>query len=191
MKSKVRSLLAIRVFDLWAHEQDMRRALNEPGGLERRCGGAQSRADADGCRQRAPGALAPPAGTALVFDITGPGGALRAITFDGERGRAGVAVPERSSATLRLDLPTLTVLTCGRSDDPGAARGLPSKVTRTWRAWCSRIWRSRRERGGCSPRALAVDADARGLRAAAGPVAKCPNPATVRPALRRRSPRRR
>ena len=31
--SKVRSLLAIRVFDLWAHEQDIRRALGEPGGF--------------------------------------------------------------------------------------------------------------------------------------------------------------
>ena len=36
--------------------------------------------------------LAPPAGTSLVFDITGPGGALRAITFDGERGRSGDAI---------------------------------------------------------------------------------------------------
>jgi hypothetical protein len=62
----------------------------------------------------------PPAGTSLVFDVTGPGGALRSVTFDGERGRAGATIPDSPSSTLRLDLPTLTVLTCGRSDDPGA-----------------------------------------------------------------------
>jgi hypothetical protein len=64
--------------------------------------------------------IAPPAGTVIVFDITGPGGALRSITFDGERGRAGATVPDSPASTLRLDLPTLTVLSCGRSDDQGA-----------------------------------------------------------------------
>ena len=61
-----------------------------------------------------------PAGTVIVFDVTGPGGALRSITFDGERGRAGATVHAEPASTLRLDLPTLTVLACGRSDDPGA-----------------------------------------------------------------------
>jgi uncharacterized protein (TIGR03083 family) len=119
-ESKVRSLLAIRVFDLWSHEQDMRRALHEPGGLEG-VPAAHSRermlmGAGNGIQDR----LAPPAGTSLVFDVTGPGGALRSIVFDGERGRAGATIPEAPSATLRLDLPTLTVLTCGRSDDTGA-----------------------------------------------------------------------
>jgi uncharacterized protein (TIGR03083 family) len=119
-ESKVRSLLAIRVFDLWSHEQDMRRALHEPGGLEG-VPAAHSRermlmGAGNGLQER----LAPLAGTSLVFDVTGPGGALRSIAFDGERGRAGATIPDAPSATLRLDLPTLTVLTCGRSDDPGA-----------------------------------------------------------------------
>jgi uncharacterized protein (TIGR03083 family) len=119
-ESKVRSLLAIRVFDLWSHEQDMWRALHEPGGLEG-VPAAHSRermlmGAGNGIQDR----LAPPAGTSLVFDVTGPGGALRSIVFDGERGRAGATIPEAPSATLRLDLPTLTVLTCGRSDDTGA-----------------------------------------------------------------------
>jgi uncharacterized protein (TIGR03083 family) len=119
-ESKVRSLLAIRVFDLWSHEQDVRRALHEPGGLEG-VPAAHSRermlmGAGNGIQER----LAPAAGTSLVFDVTGPGGALRSIAFDGERGRAGATVPDAPAATLRLDLPTLTVLTCGRSDDPGA-----------------------------------------------------------------------
>jgi uncharacterized protein (TIGR03083 family) len=119
-ESKIRSLLAIRVFDLWSHEQDVRRALHEPGGLEGVPAAHSRERMLMGAGNEIQERLAPPAGTSLVFDVTGPGGALRSIAFDGERGRAGAMVPDAPSATLRLDLPTLTVLTCGRSDDPGA-----------------------------------------------------------------------
>jgi uncharacterized protein (TIGR03083 family) len=119
-ESKVRSLLAIRVFDLWSHEQDMRRALHEPGGLEGVPAAHSRERMLMGAGNVLQERLAPPAGTSLVFDVTGPGGALRSIAFDGERGRAGATIPDAPSATLRLDLPTLTVLSCGRSDDPRA-----------------------------------------------------------------------
>jgi uncharacterized protein (TIGR03083 family) len=119
-EGKIRSLLAIRVFDLWSHEQDIRRALHEPGGL----GGVPAAHSRErmlmGAGNKAQERLGPPAGTVIAFDVTGPGGALRSITFDGERGRAGATVPAEPASTLRLDLPTLTVLACGRSDDPGA-----------------------------------------------------------------------
>ncbi len=118
--SKVRSLLAIRVFDVWSHEQDMRRALGQPGGL----GGVAAAHSRErmlmGAGNRIQDRVAPAAGTAIVFDVTGAGGAQRAIVFDGERGRSGMSVPASPAATLRLDLPTLTVLACGRSDDPEA-----------------------------------------------------------------------
>ena len=119
-QSKVRSLLAIRVFELWSHEQDIRRALGEPGGLDG-VPAAHSRermlmAAGNLLQER----VGPPAGTVIVFEITGPSGAARSITFDGERGMAGAAIPDAPSTRLHLDLATLTVLTCGRSDDPGA-----------------------------------------------------------------------
>ena len=119
-QSKIRSLLAIRVFDLWAHEQDMRRALDEPGGLDGVPAAHSRERMLMGAGNRVQERLAPAAGTVLVFDVTGPGGAVRSVTFDGERGRSGAAIPDAPASTLRLDLPTLTVLTCGRSDDPGA-----------------------------------------------------------------------
>ncbi|MGA8417416.1 MAG: maleylpyruvate isomerase family mycothiol-dependent enzyme [Candidatus Dormiibacterota bacterium] len=119
-EAKVRSILAIRVFDLWAHEQDIRRALREPGGL----GGVAAAHSRErmlmGAGNELQERIAPAAGTVVVFDVTGTGGALRAISFDGGGGRAGATVPGAPTATLRLDLPTLTVLACGRQDDPDA-----------------------------------------------------------------------
>jgi uncharacterized protein (TIGR03083 family) len=116
--SKRRSFLAIRVFDLWAHEQDIRRALGNPGGFEGFAAAHSRERMVMGAGNSIQERLSPAAGTGVVFDITGPGGALRGIVFDGERGRAGTDVPANPTATLRLDLNTLTVLACGRSDDP-------------------------------------------------------------------------
>ena len=116
----MRSLLAIRVFDLWAHEQDIRRALHEPGGLDGLPAAHSRERMLMGVGNRAQERLGPPAGTVIVFDVIGPAGALRSITFDGEQGRSAATVPAGPASTLRLDLSTLTVLACGRSDDPGA-----------------------------------------------------------------------
>jgi uncharacterized protein (TIGR03083 family) len=118
---KVRSFLAIRVFDLWSHEQDLRRALRTPGGFDGIPAAHSRERMMMGAGNRIQERLSPAAGTTIVFDITGPGGARRAIAFDGERGRAGSDIPEIPTSTLRLDLGTLTVLACGRSDDPLAS----------------------------------------------------------------------
>jgi uncharacterized protein (TIGR03083 family) len=119
-ESKLRSLLAIRVFDLWSHEQDIRRALHEPGGLDGIAAAHSRERMLMGAGNKLQERVGPPAGTSIVFDVSGPGGALRSITFDGERGQAGASMPDLPTSTLRLDLPTLTVLGCGRTDDPGA-----------------------------------------------------------------------
>jgi uncharacterized protein (TIGR03083 family) len=119
-ESRVRSLLAIRVFDLWAHEQDIRSALEAPGGLDGVAAAHSRERMLMGAANELQERIAPAAGTVVVFDVTGTGGARRAISFDGERGRAGAIAPDAPTSTLRLDLPTLTVLTCGRHDDPAA-----------------------------------------------------------------------
>lgn len=119
-ESKRRSLLAIRVFDLWAHEQDIRRALGQTGGLDGVAAAHSRERMLMGAGYELQERIAPAAGTVIVFDVTGPGGAIRSITFDGEKGRSAAAIPAEVAATLRSDLPTLTVLACGRADDPGA-----------------------------------------------------------------------
>ena len=52
------------------------------------------------------------------FDLVGQGGATRYVTFDGARGRVSDD-GDGGDLALRMDLPALAVLCCGR-DDPGA-----------------------------------------------------------------------
>ena len=93
----------------------------EPGGLDGVAAAHSRERMLMGAGNELQERLGPPAGTAIVFDVTGPGGALR---VDHVRRRARAVRQRRSrespASTLRLDLPTLTVLACGRSDDPGA-----------------------------------------------------------------------
>jgi uncharacterized protein (TIGR03083 family) len=121
-ESKVRLLLGIRVFDLWAHEQDIRSALHAPGGLDGVAAAHSRERMLIGAAHELQARVAPPAGTALLFDIEGSGGALRTITFDGEKGRSVETVPIVPSATFKLDLSTLTVLACGRDDSRARSR---------------------------------------------------------------------
>ena len=57
--------IAIRVFDLWAHEQDMRRALNQPGGLDGVAAAHSRERMLMGAGYELQGRIAPAAGTAV------------------------------------------------------------------------------------------------------------------------------
>ena len=112
--SKLRNQLTIRVFDLWAHDQDIRRALGRPGDLDGLAASHSRELLVRGAARRIQELVAPPAGTGVLVDITGPGGAARGMVFDGERGRGVAEPPAQPAVTMRLQLPTLTVLACGR-----------------------------------------------------------------------------
>jgi len=117
-KLPLRSFLAVRIFDIWSHEQDIRRATGQPGGFD---GPAATHAREFMLRQLArtvQKAVEPPAGTLVRFELVGPGGATRFVAFDGARGRVSDA-GDGAGLVLRMDLSTLAVLCCGR-DDPGA-----------------------------------------------------------------------
>jgi uncharacterized protein (TIGR03083 family) len=123
----VRDLLPFRIFDSWAHEQDIRRALGRPGDLDG--------AVADLAFQRIMGALPyvvgkkvhPPDGTTVVFELSGSRPMTIAIGMDGGRAKPLVAPPDAPDATLTMDAETLACLGMGRWDATTALDG--GKVT--------------------------------------------------------------
>jgi uncharacterized protein (TIGR03083 family) len=117
--TKLRSNLTTRVFDLWSHEQDIRRAVGKPGGFDGPAGLHSRELLARGVGGRAAQRIDVPEGTVVLLDITGPGAAQRWIQFTGHKARVSDESSD-ATVTLRLDLNTLTVLGCGRADDPTA-----------------------------------------------------------------------
>lgn len=111
--------LPIRVFDLWAHEQDIRRAV----GLEPRTGGISGaislRQALRGWGGGLPRSVQGVDGQ-LVVEVTGPEPSSTTITL----GAGGPA-----TATLRGDAGQLTATFCGRGEaDPGLLTGDPALV---------------------------------------------------------------
>ena len=109
------TLLSNRVVDVWMHQQDVRRAVGRPGGMDSR--GAEhtvsvfARAFGYTVGKR----VAPPAGTSVVLDVTG----LRPVHLAVEVGADGRAVPssvtaETADVALTMDLETYVVLAGGR-----------------------------------------------------------------------------
>ncbi|POX42126.1 hypothetical protein C3486_06540 [Streptomyces sp. Ru73] len=107
--------LTVRAFDTWVHEQDIRRALGQPGNLD--SPGAHLTRDflipALG-KVVAEGAGAP-AGSAVVIDVTGPVEFMRTVRVDAEgRGSVDGSVSLGPAVTLTTDWETYVRLACGR-----------------------------------------------------------------------------
>lgn len=118
MAVPTRRMLPIRVFDCWAHEQDVRRAVGRPGGLDGVGASISFDRMISGIRAVVPKALDDVEAT-VGFDITGPGGRQLALGLDHGKGSTDTGLPSGAAATLRMDLPTFTALCCGRTD-PGS-----------------------------------------------------------------------
>ena len=118
-----REFMDVRAFDCWVHEQDIRRAVGRPGG---RGGEGEARSV-----ERVANLLgyivgrrvAPPEGTVVRWDVTGPLGRTVTVTVRqgrGEVGSDGGAVPD---VRLALDTEWFVRLGCGRvgADEARAA----------------------------------------------------------------------
>ena len=114
----VRDYLAIRIFDAWVHEQDMRRALGRPGNLE----GAVAEHSVARMVMAMPYIVAKKVqavhGTTVVFTLSGPTGQTVSVGVDGERGVALSDTPASPTVGLTMDVETFSCLGCGRWD-PG------------------------------------------------------------------------
>ncbi len=108
--------MTARVYDSWVHEQDVRRALDRPGGS----GNAASAIALGRIQGAMPFVVGKKAacvdGTAVRFDVTGPGSDARTFTIAVEGARAGPAGDDVApTVTLSLSSIDFTRLGCGRA----------------------------------------------------------------------------
>ncbi|HVN49789.1 MAG TPA: maleylpyruvate isomerase family mycothiol-dependent enzyme [Acidimicrobiales bacterium] len=112
-----REFLAVRVFDSWIHEQDMRRALARPGHLTGPVVELSMRRMATAMPYVVGKKVGAPDRTTVVFDITAPDGTPVTTVAVAVDGRAAlVEPPPDPDVRLRLDLVAFTALSTGRWD---------------------------------------------------------------------------
>ena len=112
----MRTYVAIRIFDAWVHEQDIRRALAIPGSLDGPV--------ADHAMSRIVLAMpyvvgkkaAASDGESVVFEVSGPTELTLPIGVTGGRANPLDAAPDGPTARLRMDFETFACLACGRWD---------------------------------------------------------------------------
>lgn len=115
-------LLPLRVFDIWTHEQDVRRGVGHPGGL----GGPAAQLSVlrmtAGLGRVVGKAVAPPAGTSVGFQGTGDVPVALTVTV-GPDGRAAdtPGIGADATVTLATTTETLMRLAAGRVDPATSA----------------------------------------------------------------------
>ena len=112
----VRDLLPFRMFDSWVHEQDIRQALNRPGGLTGLAADA-SMARITGTAGYVVGKkVGAPDGTTVVFELTAPMAQTFAVGVEGGRAKAVDVVPADPTVRITTDGATYARVACGRAD---------------------------------------------------------------------------
>jgi len=119
-----RQFMTVRLFDCWAHEQDMRRALARPGHLT---GPVVDTVMA--WHRRSLGFIVgkkagAPDGAVVVFSVTGPTAAQYVVEVHDRRAAVVDTSSAAPTATLTLDTETFNALLCGRwTADYARSRG--------------------------------------------------------------------
>jgi uncharacterized protein (TIGR03083 family) len=107
-------MLGIRVFDIWAHEQDIRRAVGRPGGYDTPAA-AVSFERCTTFAGPAKGDLMPD-GASLVWQLEGAYAGTLAWSFADGKATVLDAAPAQPTVRLTADCETFMVLCCGRAD---------------------------------------------------------------------------
>jgi uncharacterized protein (TIGR03083 family) len=109
-----RTFMTVRVFDSWAHEQDIRSAAGRPGGR----GGAGEAVTLDRCfltvGYTVGKKVSPPDGTTVVFTVTGPLGRQAAVRVEGGRAVPLDEPPSAPTAALTMEQAAFWRLGLGR-----------------------------------------------------------------------------
>lgn len=109
-------LLQLRAFDVWVHEQDIRRALGKPGDLDTAAAHAARDVLVAGLPKVVASNAGAPAGSAVVFDVSGPLEFMRTVRVDDQgRGSVSSSVSLGPAVTLSLGWETYVRLACGRT----------------------------------------------------------------------------
>jgi uncharacterized protein (TIGR03083 family) len=114
-KTTVERQYLMRAFDVWVHEQDLRRALGKPGNLD--APGAHIARDllVAGLPKVVAKDARAPRNSAVVLDVTGVVEFMRTVRVDAEgRGTVDGSVSLGPTVTLTLDWETYLRLACGR-----------------------------------------------------------------------------
>jgi uncharacterized protein (TIGR03083 family) len=114
-KVPLERLLMMRAFDVWVHEQDLRRALDKPGNLD--APGAFVARDVflAGLPKVVARDAGAPANSAVVFDVSGPVEFMRTVRVDQNgNGTVDGSVSLGPAATLAMDWDAYSRLAAGR-----------------------------------------------------------------------------
>lgn len=106
-------MLAIRVFDLWAHEQDIRRAVAKRGGMDSKA----ALVSLDQCKRVTGPAISKlmADGSTLAWHLDGPFGGDVAWSFDAGKATS-IDRPTNPTVAFTADTETFVALCCGRAD---------------------------------------------------------------------------
>lgn len=126
-------VLRMRIFDAWVHEQDIRDAVGEPGGLDAPGAHVTASLMIDSLPRTWAKAVQAPAGAVLGFDITGPGITAQVRVGVGDDGRAGFIDAGEPTVHVRGSWPAVMEVMAGRVRpvDPDFPRGLQVTGDRT------------------------------------------------------------
>lgn len=109
------TLLSNRVIDVWMHEQDIRRAVEQPGGMNTAAAAHTIEQLARGFGYVVGKRVAPPAGTTVVLDVSG----VKPVHLAVEVNESGRAVPLTEqvlepTVAMTMDVQSFIVLAGGR-----------------------------------------------------------------------------